>query len=67
MIVGTDYNTKRKLIWGSGQLENLAEKKQQMMVSALMINVDMLSPLQQVHVMIIVFFFEPFLLTKNDA
>ncbi|KAK6029964.1 hypothetical protein OSTOST_03910, partial [Ostertagia ostertagi] len=46
-IVGVDYNTKRKRVWGRGQLEALVSKKQQSRVSALMVNVDMLSPIQQ--------------------
>ncbi|WKY13287.1 hypothetical protein Q1695_004251 [Nippostrongylus brasiliensis] len=46
-IVGVDYSTKRKRVWGTGQLEALLRKKEQTRVSALMVNVDMLSPLQQ--------------------
>ncbi|KAK5976847.1 hypothetical protein GCK32_004062 [Trichostrongylus colubriformis] len=46
-ILGVDYNTKRKRVWGPGQLEALASMKQQSRVTALMVNVDMLSPLQQ--------------------
>ncbi|KAK6036919.1 hypothetical protein COOONC_25576, partial [Cooperia oncophora] len=49
-IMGVDYNTKRKRVWGTGQLEALARIKQQSRVTALMVNVDMLSPIQQVSV-----------------
>ncbi|KAK6058631.1 hypothetical protein COOONC_03800 [Cooperia oncophora] len=45
--MGVDYNTKRKRVWGTGQLEALARIKQQSRVTALMVNVDMLSPIQQ--------------------
>lgn len=48
MIVGTDYNTKKKYIWGEGRLEMLFNLKQNNNVSAIFINVDILSPLQQV-------------------
>ncbi|KAK0410059.1 hypothetical protein QR680_004922 [Steinernema hermaphroditum] len=47
VIVGTDYNTKKKRIWGAGRLDALVEVKNRHHVSAVMINVDILSPLQQ--------------------
>ncbi|KIH51553.1 putative GTP-binding protein HflX [Ancylostoma duodenale] len=45
--MGVDYNTKRKAVWGSGQIEALVRKKMQSRVTALMVNVDMLTPFQQ--------------------
>uniref|UniRef100_A0A1I7YRZ3 Hflx-type G domain-containing protein n=2 Tax=Steinernema glaseri TaxID=37863 RepID=A0A1I7YRZ3_9BILA len=47
VIVGTDYNTKKKRIWGAGRLDALVEVKNRHHISAVMVNVDMLSPLQQ--------------------
>ncbi|KAK6058630.1 putative GTP-binding protein HflX [Cooperia oncophora] len=41
--MGVDYNTKRKRVWGTGQLEALARIKQQSRVTALMVNVDITS------------------------
>lgn len=49
--MGVDYNTKRKAVWGSGQIEALVRKKMHSRVTALMVNVDMLTPFQQVNVM----------------
>lgn len=46
-VLAVDYNTKRKTVWGSGQIETLVRMKQQLRVTALMVNIDMLSPLQQ--------------------
>ncbi|CAJ0589300.1 unnamed protein product [Cylicocyclus nassatus] len=46
-VMGVDYNTKRKTVWGRGQIETLLRKKMQSRVSALMVNVDMLTPVQQ--------------------
>uniref|UniRef100_A0AC35UAZ0 Hflx-type G domain-containing protein n=1 Tax=Rhabditophanes sp. KR3021 TaxID=114890 RepID=A0AC35UAZ0_9BILA len=46
-IVGTDYNTKKKQIWGQGRLEALIELKASTRVSAVMLNIDILTPLQQ--------------------
>ncbi|CAJ0938924.1 unnamed protein product, partial [Mesorhabditis belari] len=46
-IVGTDYHTNRRLIWGTGKLEELRLLKKQFRASALMVNVDMLQPNQQ--------------------
>jgi GTP-binding protein HflX len=46
-IVGTDYNTKKKLIWGAGRIEALLEHKHKNSVTAVMVNVDMLTPVQQ--------------------
>ncbi|KAL6744194.1 hypothetical protein Aduo_017154 [Ancylostoma duodenale] len=48
VVMGVDYNTKRKAVWGSGQIEALVRKKMQARVTALMVNVDMLTPFQQV-------------------
>lgn len=48
MIIGTDKNIKKKLIWGAGRLEKLRNFKLKNNVTALMVNVGMLSPLQQV-------------------
>ncbi|VDO69186.1 unnamed protein product [Heligmosomoides polygyrus] len=46
-VIGVDYNTKRRSVWGPGQIEKLVRMKQQSRVTALMVNVDMLTPLQQ--------------------
>uniref|UniRef100_A0A7I4YVK6 Hflx-type G domain-containing protein n=1 Tax=Haemonchus contortus TaxID=6289 RepID=A0A7I4YVK6_HAECO len=46
-VMGVDYNTKRKGVWGTGQLEALVNMKAKSRVTALMVNVDMLSPIQQ--------------------
>lgn len=48
VIVGTDYNTNKKRIWGEGRVQKLVEAKELYRATALMINVDMLSPVQQV-------------------
>lgn len=48
VVVGTDYNTKKSRVWGEGRLEKLARMKEQLRVDALMLDVDMLTPLQQV-------------------
>ncbi|VDM25414.1 unnamed protein product [Toxocara canis] len=47
VIVGTDYNTKKKRIWAQGRLDALAELKEKQRATALMLNVNLLSPLQQ--------------------
>uniref|UniRef100_A0A0N5BRY9 Hflx-type G domain-containing protein n=1 Tax=Strongyloides papillosus TaxID=174720 RepID=A0A0N5BRY9_STREA len=47
VIVGTDYTTKKKHIWGQGRVEDLLKLKVSSRVSALMINVDQITPLQQ--------------------
>ncbi|TKR61334.1 hypothetical protein L596_028454 [Steinernema carpocapsae] len=47
VVVGTDYNTKKKRIWGAGRVEALVDVKNSHHVTAVMVNVDMLSPLQQ--------------------
>uniref|UniRef100_A0A7E4VI14 Hflx-type G domain-containing protein n=1 Tax=Panagrellus redivivus TaxID=6233 RepID=A0A7E4VI14_PANRE len=47
VLVGTDYNTKKKLIWGGGRLEALMQHKLKHSVTAIMVNVDMLTPIQQ--------------------
>ncbi|KAK6758273.1 hypothetical protein RB195_015845 [Necator americanus] len=47
IVMGVDYNTKRKAVWGKGQIETLVMKKTQSRVTALMVNVDMLAPNQQ--------------------
>uniref|UniRef100_F1KZZ6 GTP-binding protein 6 n=1 Tax=Ascaris suum TaxID=6253 RepID=F1KZZ6_ASCSU len=47
VVVGTDYNTKKRRIWAQGRLDTLAELKEKERATAIMINVDVLSPLQQ--------------------
>ncbi|CAB3397729.1 unnamed protein product [Caenorhabditis bovis] len=47
VILPVDYNTKRKTIWATGNIEKLIERKEQARATALMINVDVLSPTQQ--------------------
>lgn len=47
MTIGTDYNTKKKLIWGEGRLEALKAQQQKVNATAIMINVDILTPMQQ--------------------
>lgn len=49
VIVGTDYNTDKTYIWGQGRLNMLLNLKQENNVTAVVINVDMLTPVQQVH------------------
>ncbi|CAJ0582220.1 unnamed protein product, partial [Mesorhabditis spiculigera] len=46
-IVGTDYSTQRRVLWGAGRLEELLRIKKQVSASALMVNVDQLQPAQQ--------------------
>ncbi|CAK5113484.1 unnamed protein product [Meloidogyne enterolobii] len=46
IIVNTDYNVRSKLIWGSGRLDAIIRHRQQYNITALMINIDSLSPLQ---------------------
>lgn len=48
MIIGTDYTVRKKLIWGSGRLESLQEEQQKVGATAVFVNVDILSPVQQV-------------------
>uniref|UniRef100_A0AAF5CZX2 Hflx-type G domain-containing protein n=1 Tax=Strongyloides stercoralis TaxID=6248 RepID=A0AAF5CZX2_STRER len=47
VIVGTDYTTKKKQIWGQGRIDSLLQLKSTCRVSAIMINVEYLTPLQQ--------------------
>ena len=47
VVVNTDYDVRKKMIWGMGRLEAINKYRQQHNVSAIFINVDMLSPLQQ--------------------
>uniref|UniRef100_A0A915CM03 GTPase HflX N-terminal domain-containing protein n=1 Tax=Ditylenchus dipsaci TaxID=166011 RepID=A0A915CM03_9BILA len=47
LVVGTDDSTKKRMIWGPGRLEKIMEQKHEFGATALMINADMLSPLQQ--------------------
>ncbi|KAH7710202.1 GTP-binding protein HflX [Aphelenchoides avenae] len=47
VMVGTDRNTKKKLMWGKGRLERLMEHKASMNVTSIMVNVRMLTPVQQ--------------------
>lgn len=42
-----DYNTKRKAVWASGNLEKLIARREAARATALMVNVDALSPSQQ--------------------
>lgn len=51
VVVGTDYNTKKRRIWAQGRLDTLAELKEKERATAIMINVDVLSPLQQVFIL----------------
>lgn len=46
-IVPTDYNTKKKRVWGSGKIDELRRLVGRTSASALMINADMLTPTQQ--------------------
>lgn len=48
MIIGTDYSVRKKMIWGKGRVDALKEHQVQSNATAVMINVDILSPLQQV-------------------
>jgi 50S ribosomal subunit-associated GTPase HflX len=48
MVIGTDYNLRKKLIWGQGRLDTLKEKQMMSNATAVMINIDILSPIQQV-------------------
>lgn len=48
LIIGTDYNTRKKLIWGQGRLDMLKEQQLQFNATAIMVNIDILSPHQQV-------------------
>ncbi|PIC28353.1 hypothetical protein B9Z55_020304 [Caenorhabditis nigoni] len=47
LIMPVDYNTKRKSIWAAGNLEKLVSRREAARATALMINVDVLSPSQQ--------------------
>ncbi|CAD6193654.1 unnamed protein product [Caenorhabditis auriculariae] len=47
LVVPVDYNTKRKGLWPRGRTEKLLERREQVRATALMINVEMLSPMQQ--------------------
>ena len=55
-IIGVDYSTKRKTIWGAGKIQDLLREKHENGFSALMINVDMLTPIQQVLFFLIIHF-----------
>uniref|UniRef100_A0A0N5AXZ0 Hflx-type G domain-containing protein n=1 Tax=Syphacia muris TaxID=451379 RepID=A0A0N5AXZ0_9BILA len=48
VVVGTDYSTISKRIWGTGRIERLVEEKEKCRATAVMINVAILSPMQQV-------------------
>lgn len=48
MVIGTDYTVRKKFIWGSGRLDALKEQQMKSNATAVMINVDILSPVQQV-------------------
>ncbi len=45
--MSADASTRKALIWGAGRLSRLLAYKTQHNVSAMMINVEMLSPMQQ--------------------
>ncbi|CAA94821.1 Hflx-type G domain-containing protein [Caenorhabditis elegans] len=47
LIMPVDYNTKRKAVWASGNLEKLIARREAARATALMVNVDALSPSQQ--------------------
>ncbi|EGT35308.1 hypothetical protein CAEBREN_11668 [Caenorhabditis brenneri] len=47
LIMPVDYNTKRKSIWATGNLEKLVARREEARATALMVNVDVLSPTQQ--------------------
>lgn len=47
LIMPVDYNTKRKSIWAAGNLEKLVARREAARATALMVNVDVLSPSQQ--------------------
>ncbi|EFP01947.1 hypothetical protein CRE_22804 [Caenorhabditis remanei] len=47
LIMPVDYNTKRKSIWAAGNLEKLVARRETARATALMVNVDVLSPAQQ--------------------
>ncbi|GMR59208.1 hypothetical protein PMAYCL1PPCAC_29403 [Pristionchus mayeri] len=47
VIVGTDYNTKRARIWGEGRLHELMTLKEESRATALMVNVQRLTAMQQ--------------------
>uniref|UniRef100_A0A1I7UN68 Hflx-type G domain-containing protein n=1 Tax=Caenorhabditis tropicalis TaxID=1561998 RepID=A0A1I7UN68_9PELO len=47
LIMPVDYNTKRKSVWASGNLEKLIARRETARATALMVNVDVLSPSQQ--------------------
>lgn len=47
LIMPVDYNTKRKSIWATGNLEKLVARREEARATALMVNVDVLSPNQQ--------------------
>lgn len=46
-VIGVDYSTKRKAIWGGGKIRELLAEKDANPFSALMVNVEMLNPMQQ--------------------
>jgi hypothetical protein len=48
MIIGTDYTVRKKFIWGTGRLDALKEEQMKSNATSVMINVDILSPVQQV-------------------
>ena len=47
-IIGADYTVRKKLIWGIGRLENLKREQQRVGATAILVNIDILSPTQQV-------------------
>ncbi|EFP01963.1 hypothetical protein CRE_22870 [Caenorhabditis remanei] len=47
LIMPVDYNTKRKSIGATGNLEKLVARRETARATALMVNVDVLSPAQQ--------------------
>ncbi|KAI6213888.1 hypothetical protein M3Y94_00204500 [Aphelenchoides besseyi] len=47
IVIGTDYTVRKKLIWGHGRLESVKEQQIQSGATSVMINIDVLSPIQQ--------------------
>uniref|UniRef100_A0A915PU86 Hflx-type G domain-containing protein n=1 Tax=Setaria digitata TaxID=48799 RepID=A0A915PU86_9BILA len=47
LTVSTDYSTEKKRLWGKGRIERIIAVKEKICATALMIDVDVLSPEQQ--------------------
>ena len=46
-MIAVDYHTKKKTIWGSGNVANIRKMAVENRATAVMVNIDSLTPMQQ--------------------